>query len=177
MTSWVLLTQWFSLSYVVHFHQAPTLRSAVPPGEQLPASLVHAGLLVLRTADPYDKAAITHAAWSAYQQGQLPLHPRDQEQQQQQERRQLQGQQEHGEGDLTHAPVAHPSLAHLIPPHPARPERPRLVRPKDVSRDSWVTVPMGTGSRPHAAWACFPACTCGVVACKRPSLLFAQAVR
>ncbi len=137
--------------------QAPTLQSAVPPGEPLPASLVHAGLLVLRTADPYGKAAITHAAWSAYQQGQLPLHPGDQEQQQQQgecreeAQQQQQQQQQQGEGGLPHAPAAHPSLAHLIPAHPARPERPRLVRPKDVSREPSRDADGGhrTGPRQH----------------------------
>lgn len=78
----------------------------VPPMPQ-PGSLFEAGLQVLTTADPAAKCAITHSAWLRYNEGHLPMHPRD------------------GSRDAI-AALPRP------PARPARPEKPRLVAPKQV---------------------------------------------
>ena len=70
--------------------------------QQQQSSLVAVGVQVLLTACPRAKAALTHAAFSAYLSGALPLH---------------------------HESDPDPSL---LPARPARPERPRLVPTKQV---------------------------------------------
>lgn len=75
-----------------------------PAGTTLAGWFRHPGLVcaqVLRTSCPRGKAALTHRAWLAYNQGGLPLH---------------------GGGGSHTAP----------PDRPARPDKPRLVPPKEV---------------------------------------------
>jgi hypothetical protein len=102
--------------------------AAVPaPGDAAAAalplapSLVDAALQVLQTADPATKAGLAHRAWAAYCAGRLPLGT-------------------DGRGD----PLP-------VPPRPARPERPRLVVPKEVR-----PRPVVAGGRHawHAAASC-----------------------
>lgn len=76
------------------------------------ATLVEAGLAVLRTADPAAKCRLTHAAWDAYCQGRLPLGAGP------------------GAGGLT------------PPNRPARPARPPLVVPKLVPSPKESGLPL-----------------------------------
>jgi hypothetical protein len=69
----------------------------------LAPSLVECALQVLQTADPTIKAGLAHRAWQAYCEGGLPL----------------------GADGRAGAPLP-------VPGRPARPERPRLVAPKQV---------------------------------------------
>ena len=118
--------------------------------------------MVLRTACPQAKADLTHAAWSAYLSGELPLRapqeqpgmlgllqPTLQQQQQQQEsQHQLHEQEEWLQAEDQEAwqgrlksqsqrqrqrQEVKARLEQQLPDHPARPERPQLVRPKEVS--------------------------------------------
>ncbi|KAG2447487.1 hypothetical protein HYH02_007414 [Chlamydomonas schloesseri] len=162
-----------------------------------PASLVQAGVMVLRTACPRAKADLTHAAWSAYLSGRLPLRApqeqpgmaaaaaavvaaaapllqptlasqeqlRGQEQEQEQEegaevdgrrhplelvargalgqqnggpqgqpqqQQPQQQQQQQWEARQRVRQEVSQRLESQLPGHPARPERPQLVKPKEI---------------------------------------------
>ncbi|GLI66629.1 hypothetical protein VaNZ11_010555 [Volvox africanus] len=105
-------------------HAGAAVPSLSAPALELrpPGSLVEAGLRVLRTASPACKAALTHAAWGAYLEGKLPLRPPDSPAQQRHQREPR---------GLQWSGLSLP-LPLLLPDHPARPERPRLVRPKQI---------------------------------------------
>ncbi|GIL60866.1 hypothetical protein Vafri_15382 [Volvox africanus] len=102
-------------------HAGPAVPSPSAPALELrpPGSLVEAGLRVLSTANPAAKAALTHAAWGAYLEGKLPLRPPDSPAHQRHPR------------ELQWSGSSLP-LQLQLPDHPARPERPRLVRPKEI---------------------------------------------
>ncbi|GLC43664.1 hypothetical protein PLESTM_001501600 [Pleodorina starrii] len=110
-----------------------------------PCSLVEAGVLVLLTACPSAKAALTHAAWGAYLEGRLPLRPHQHQHQQEKvgaglvarqghTRQQLKQEQQLELEQQQQQPGREEEreLVQMLPDHPARPERPRLVRPKEI---------------------------------------------
>lgn len=93
-------------------------------------SLVGVALQVLGTAEPSAKAAITHAGWSAYCQGRIPLHLPEQAAQQLQQAAQQQ------------QPSSSSSRYVRPPDRPARPQHPQLVIPKHVPSPKDSPLPL-----------------------------------